>query len=655
MALEKTLAESQLLNIPNFTCKEVFFERKHGNLQKAYEMARRLVQYNNHDVWNYKALAWCLVDLIKQNPQEQYIEQLKKIPESAHDEVLSKSIAYVLRMLNPLNASIDKAKMLSKMGQHRESANLYFRLLKEQPNNIHLHTPFAWELYRLTVEDLQKIPINVEKIKRYFFEYFKLSIEKPSILHNCFLRSALKLINNDKIDKKNNIDFVDFCQKWGLENLDADAYISSTSSQSLNNETYESPPLALSVFRAVLKNAIEQNNQQALVDLIAFIKSNLYRIKGELIWLNWDLAKAYHLIGDNKSALDILLSILKIKPNEYWLWDFLGDIYFSDNQELAISCYCRALLHQKDLNFVSKIKMKLVYYFIYHEDFERAKIELQEIIAHKQAQAQKISEELLQLSVEPWFETTKLIKHNRDFYIETSVHAGALLYQDLPWIHGVLGDTFDHNDKKKRKLFIKTESIPMEVSVPENHISGLLTKRAGNPIQIKGEWNNQKFQIYLVKNRQTVDSDDIFLPLVAVLDHINYEKKLVHFLISESIDVTIAQAELPFIPNLYDAVNLQISQHITKKGERRYKIHHITPNEKLEKAQHLIKPFKEHICINNGMGFGIESGLFFAPDIVKNFSLHSNDLVYGRAIKSYDRKKKSWGWRVIEISSVEKV
>ena len=59
--------ESKLID---FSSKEVFSERKQGNIQKAYKMAQQLVQHNPKDSWNHKALAWCLIDLIKQNAEK---------------------------------------------------------------------------------------------------------------------------------------------------------------------------------------------------------------------------------------------------------------------------------------------------------------------------------------------------------------------------------------------------------------------------------------------------------------------------------------------------------------------------------------------------------------------------------------------------------
>lgn len=165
-----------------FSSKDVFLERKNGDLQKAYEMACQLVEHNPNDEWNQKALAWCLISLIKQNPLDEYVEKLKQIPDSAIDEVLEKSIHFALQQANPFKTEINQAKELSKAGQHRDAANIYFKILKSQPNNIELQTAFAWELYHLGQEVLKQAAINVENIKRYFFEYFKLSTEKPLLL-----------------------------------------------------------------------------------------------------------------------------------------------------------------------------------------------------------------------------------------------------------------------------------------------------------------------------------------------------------------------------------------------------------------------------------------------------------------------------------------
>ena len=91
------------------TSKEVFAERK-VNLENAYKMAIELVRQDPNNEWNQKALAWCLIDLIKKTQDKLYIEQLNNIPEDAYDEVLISSRNKVMRLLNPLNNEVNKAK-----------------------------------------------------------------------------------------------------------------------------------------------------------------------------------------------------------------------------------------------------------------------------------------------------------------------------------------------------------------------------------------------------------------------------------------------------------------------------------------------------------------------------------------------------------------
>ena len=68
------------------TSKEVFSKRKEGALDEAYQMATELVSRPGADDWDYKALAWCCIDLIKRdsnagNPRaiEEYLAHLEKV------------------------------------------------------------------------------------------------------------------------------------------------------------------------------------------------------------------------------------------------------------------------------------------------------------------------------------------------------------------------------------------------------------------------------------------------------------------------------------------------------------------------------------------------------------------------------------------------
>ena len=125
------------------TSKMVFSERK-VNLDNAYKMALELINQNSTDEWNQRALAWCLIDLIKRDVKENKIINLETYKAKLEnivldDEILNKQKEFVLGLLNPnqkeMKEKIAQAKILSKQGNHRDAANIYFKLLKEHNDN----------------------------------------------------------------------------------------------------------------------------------------------------------------------------------------------------------------------------------------------------------------------------------------------------------------------------------------------------------------------------------------------------------------------------------------------------------------------------------------------------------------------------------------
>lgn len=90
------------------TSKDVFAKRKSGQLDEAYKMAVELVKVNASDEWNFKALAWCLIDLLKRDSQSNqqqnlayYSQQLQSIDVAANDEILTTQVQYALSLCNP--------------------------------------------------------------------------------------------------------------------------------------------------------------------------------------------------------------------------------------------------------------------------------------------------------------------------------------------------------------------------------------------------------------------------------------------------------------------------------------------------------------------------------------------------------------------------
>ena len=60
-----------------YTSKDVF-DLRHQDIDRAFELAKELMNAAGHDAWNIRAYAWCLIDLIKRGVNTNQLEHLEE-------------------------------------------------------------------------------------------------------------------------------------------------------------------------------------------------------------------------------------------------------------------------------------------------------------------------------------------------------------------------------------------------------------------------------------------------------------------------------------------------------------------------------------------------------------------------------------------------
>jgi len=627
--------------------REVFAKRKEGDIEAAYSMALELMNNPDKDDWDIKAFGWCVIDLIKrdaksgnQQNMEKYARQLRALDVDPDDNILADQKEYALRLCNPNSQFILKAKALSKDGNHLESLNTYKEIFRNGDKSQDVQTGMAWELYRVAQSLLNQDPANFDGAKRLLNEYFHLETEKPSRLHSCFLQLA------DKIAVEGKLNMGAFAKIWRLEFLlseDFDPY------EADNGERY--PSLAEKVVQHACKDSFTRDAREELVYILPFVNDCIERSPDNL-WLKLSKAKALMGIGKNEEAQSFGLQVVKNKSNNYWAWELLGDIYLTNSPELSLACYCKALLCEKDLNFVGKVKIKLAELLVKREYLDRAKFEIDEIVKYRSQQDQNISDEAKKLISLPWYNDQQPAKSNKEFYREQAVLAEELVHADIPWRRGVLGETYtskSNPEKPRRKIYIESDGLPVEVSFPESKIS-LPHKQAGIALNIKGEDDLEgRFQIYSLEQREDDENWDIFEELVGVVDHINDQKRLIHFIINRQIDGVIRFSELSDEFKVGEHIAVRVSKYISSKGSG----YRVLTSSKTEKAvsESLVKPFQCVIREEKGMGF-TDDGIFIPPPLMQRYNIADRDEIIGKAILSFNNKRSEWGWRALLIDEV---
>lgn len=630
------------------TSRDVFSTRKEGKLDEAYKMALELIDRPGNDEWDIKAFAWCVIDLIKRDAQSgksedirRYSDQLRRLNIDASDKILTDQREYALRLCNPNGQEILKAKSLSKQGDHHGALNLYKRIYNNGDQSIDVQTGLAWELYRVAKGMTEQTPVNFNGAKRFINDYLKLNTEKPSLLHTCILQLA------DKIAKEGKLNMGAFARIWGLENLRPEDYAPYVS-----DEGNSYPSLAERVIQHASKDSFTNDAYEELIYLLPYINDCINRYPDN-IWLKLSKARALMATNQSNEAFSYGLEVVKNKINDYWAWELLGDIHQSNSIDLAISCYCKALLCSTDINFVGKVKIKLADLLSKNGLISEAKLEVDQLFIYRSENNQKIPESAEMLMRSSWYQGAISCKSNHQLYLEKAPYAEELLYSDLPWMNAVLGDTYfieGNKGKAKRKLYVQSSPVPMEVTIPESKLK-FDAGKPGAALKIKGELGREgRFQVYAIEHRISNQSWDIFEEQIGVVDHVNKNKRLIHFMISRAIDGVINFSDLPEEFKEGDAISLRLAKYTSGQGTR----YRVLTSSKTSKSipSSILKSFSDDVREENGMGF-TDEGIFIPPPLIRQNNISDGDFVTGQAILNYNNKRSEWGWKAITISEVQ--
>ena len=626
------------------TSKDVFAKRREGALDEAYQMALELLQNPVVDEWDKKALAWCCIDLIKRDAKssnqqqlDEYHRHLESI-DATGDEILGNQILIALSLLTKSGQDMADAKDLSKAGKHLEAARIYRKLVADASAPASVHTALAWEIYKHSKLLLSQSKENADRIKPGLLEYLRLKTERPSLLHSCMLQLAASLAADDKLN------MAVFAGLWGLENLRP---------EDLDRFTREDGKAHASLAEKVLQQAGKSAAKIEEFDwshLLPHLGTAVFKYPDNK-WLKLRYAKALLATGRHDDALSFALQVTKSVPSEYWAWELLGDISATTAAELAMSCYAKALSCSPDEKFIGKLRLKFGSLLLEAGELAHAKYEVQSVIAFCEQESQKVPEAALKMSLAPWYEKTEAMASNPKFYVRYAKAAESLLLEGIDWINGNVGETYPDPKKEgrvRRRLFIRAIPEAFEVSVPGSKFD-LRGLSEGDGIRIKGEFDaDQRFHIYLVERRDGAERWDTLTERVAVVDHVNREKKVVHFIFDQGIDGLVGFAQLAGSVQEGDAIAVRRSRFVTKDGAR-FRIVWASKTDQLPSAS-VRKTFQETVRIEAGMGF-TQGDIFVPPPLVSRHRIQHGEMVVGTAVLSFNKKRSTWGWKAVSLEA----
>ncbi len=133
---------------------------------------------------------------------------------------------------------------------------------------------------------------------------------------------------------------------------------------------------------------------------------------------------------------------------------------------------------------------------------------------------------------------------------------------------------------------------------------------------------------------------------LAVIDHVNFKRKLFHYIVDKGVDGVAPFNMLREPPKEGQVVCVQVDTVKGPDGPR-------TSLLSIEQSDaripcHLGRTFHEEVRVNNGMGFTAD-GIFIPPPVIAAGRVNDCDLVDGIALINFDRRKQRWGLKAIKV------
>jgi hypothetical protein len=627
--------------------KTIFALRKQGDLQQAYELAIEAYNQYPSDEWVKKAYAWVLYDLAKEALNAQDLDLSKKyisdfmlinIPDS--DNILHDSFEHMKQKFEPARIELGKAIQLDKEGHFIEAYNVLRNLNEQLHDDSHFNDSRAWNIYKYIKSLLDDISHNFTLITNLFTEYLGLKNTRPSIVHSNILRFAIKTAENEAFD------YLQFLKDWNPENFLDDDF------KPVVFERKEYSGLAEKAFMLLGKKLLLKTDHSLIEVFLPYLDLAVSRLNHN-IWLPYYKAKLLLLLNRHNEVESFLKPVVKEKRNEFWAWALLGEVYNKTSPSKTIACYCKSLLCTADEKFLINVRYDFGLILYNKGFFDEAKTEFTLSIKSRQANGYRLTAELHEIEQQPWFLSAKLFDNNKQFYLANKSEADEILFADMPWFNACIGESFpSRNDPKiiLQKIYF-TERGTLQETVVKDKIFKITRRfQLGAAVKIKAEFDEGHWQIFLLEIRENGLIWDVFPEAIGVIDRINTDKNLVHFLVSKAINGVIPFSKLSFTtPTVGEIIAIRYrSKH--KDGKNFTEVIFCQKTNNRPSSQ-ILKLFSGQLNICDGLDFGFVDDIFVDPQIIKLNNLSNTVLTHvsGSAVLSFNNKKGLWGWKAINI------
>jgi len=368
-------------------------------------------------------------------------------------------------------------------------------------------------------------------------------------------------------------------------------------------------------------------------------------------WLLREYAMLLHKVNRTQDAINIYKNIILDLSDQAYVWHEFSKLLEGIDINISISMLCKAIAIQKNEDFLGQIHLDLAKSLIVKELNGEAKTELNLYEKHKNEKGQKLSEEFLLLSNE--LVDVEVKENNKSFYSNNLELAENYIYSDIEWTDLLLFDKFKTKEQKERLVF--TDLNEIELAINPYKFSLLKNSKIDEVYQLKLHYDktNDKY-VALKIQKSNIEKKDLINNAatgIAIVDHVNKQKELFHYVVDKSTDGIMRFKQTKLRPKEGDFIEVKYFKTFNK-NKREYRTHILSINKTDEINSSLLKEISGSISINykNGkIAFGFVNDYYIPGFLLSKLNIEDDDYIFVKMIFNPKETLSKKQWKVFEV------
>lgn len=324
-----------------------------------------------------------------------------------------------------------------------------------------------------------------------------------------------------KLPEEKDIESVLVINKWGLDNFRSEDWLRE------RKEEKDYPSLVEKVIKRYFARLKRNSFNNAAPEFELLLEKACKQYDDDQ--LDRNLAILLLERGEKEKALYIYRSLL-LNLNRFYVWKELAEA--TDDVELKISAYCKAIVSEPKDEFLGDIHLALAKLMIEGGAFSEAKRELQTYADTYQNNGWRPKDVFFSLSSKI-SSSIGLTESNIPFYKSHMSSAEDFVYSDIDWTTMFVADVYVQKEGerqiKKAKL-VSSDGVAIVIKYKKLPISN--NNCIGKCFDVKIHSQVNRKEVVLIKESGS-RIEQLLSPVVCYVDYYNKEKKCYH-LVSES-------------------------------------------------------------------------------------------------------------------------